>query len=195
MIDSDWYLEMADPSRTAQAFYNDTFLTDQNACTSPRIIIWLGEQRREAKQVFWTSLHELTQNRYELQPVQGVDKLVKNCLLAAAQEGVRLQWEPDCLIYRALVPVLTKELLDFTGHSGFFLEYDCEDILELRDLCSDPRCQTVAYLGEKGILLPLLQLGGKGIDRIVPVGKTLDFDLIWDGYNLYERLTRTIQTE
>lgn len=195
VIDSDWYLEMADPSRTAQAFYNDTFLTDQNACTSPRIIIWLGEQRREAKQVFWTSLHELTQNRYELQPVQGVDKLVKSCLLAAAQEGVCLQWEPDCLIYRASVPVLTKELLDFTGHSGFFLEYECEDILELRDLCSDPRCQTVAYLGEKGLLLPLLQLGGKGIDRIVPVGKTMDFDLIWDGYNLYERLTRTIQTE
>ena len=42
------------------------------------------------------------------------------------------------------------------------------------------------------MFLPLLKTGVRGIDRIVPVGKTMDFDLIWDGYNLYERLTRTI---
>ena len=42
------------------------------------------------------------------------------------------------------------------------------------------------------MLMPLLMSGVKGIDRIVPVGKTMDFDLIWDGNNLYERLTRII---
>ena len=31
-----------------------------------------------------------------------------------------------------------------------------------------------------------------GVDRIVPIGKTMDFDLIWDGYNLYEMMTRRI---
>ena len=25
-----------------------------------------------------------------------------------------------------------------------------------------------------------------GIDRVVPMGQTMDFDFIWDGYNLYE---------
>ena len=90
------------------------------------------------------------------------------------------------------MPSLSKNLLDQTGNSGYFLEYDCENILELRDLCNDLRCQTVAYIGEKKMLIPLFNAGIKGIDRVVPVGKTMDFDLIWDGYNLHERLTRII---
>lgn len=193
VIDSEWYLDKADRRRTAQDFYNDTFLTDQNACTSPRIVIWLGKRRDEAKEAFWGALHELVKDRYEFQPVQGIDKLVESCLLAAGQEGIRVQPRADNLIYIVSVPALSRELLDQTGNSGYFLEYDCEEILELRELCNDSRCQTVAYIGNKELLLPLLNTGVKGIDRVVPVGKTMDFDLIWDGYNLYERLTRAIQ--
>ena len=38
----------------------------------------------------------------------------------------------------------------------------------------------------------LLDAGIKGVDRIVPVGKTMDFDLFWDGYDLYSCLTRVV---
>ena len=193
VIDSEWYLEKADPEQTARDFYNDTFLTDQNACTSPRIVVWLGNRRAEAKERFWTRLHELVRSKYEFQAVQGVDKLVKSSLLAAAFEGVQVQPHADNLIVRTSAASLTRELLEYTGNSGYFLEYDCEDILELRDICGDQRCQTVAYLGRPEMLTPLVRSGIKGIDRVVPVGKTMEFDLIWDGYNLYERLTRTIQ--
>lgn len=193
VIDSGWYLERADRRRTARDFYNDTFLTDQNACTSPRIVVWLGKRRAEAKETFWEALHELARADYELQPVQGVDKLANACLLSAEREGIRVQPRPDNLIFRAAVPALDSALLERTGNSGYFLEYDCEDILELSDLCGDPRCQTLAYGGEAEMLTPLLSAGLKGIDRVVPLGKTMDFDLIWDGYNLYERLTRVIR--
>ena len=33
----------------------------------------------------------------------------------------------------------------------------------------------------------------QGIDRIVPIGKTMDFSLIWDGYDLIETLSRKIE--
>lgn len=193
VIDSAWYLERADRRRTARDFYNDTFLTDQNACTSPKIVVWLGPRKAEAKEAFWASLHELVKDRYGFQPVQGIDKLARSCLLAAEREGVQVLPGPDNLICRAALTSLDREVLDHTGNSGYFLEYDCEDILELKELCGSPRCQTIAYLGEKDLLLPLLKSGIKGVDRVVPVGKTMDFDLIWDGYNLYERLTRTIR--
>lgn len=193
VVDSEWYLEKADRRRTAQDFYNDTFLTDQNACTSPRIVVWLGSRGAEAKAAFWGALHELVKAKYEFQPVRGVDKLVRSCLLAAEREDARALPRPDNLIYRTAVSSLDRGLLDSVGNSGYFLEYDCGDILELRELCADPRCQTVAYLGEKETLRPLLNAGIKGVDRVVPVGKTMDFDLIWDGYNLYERLTRVIR--
>ena len=85
--------------------------------------------------------------------------------------------------------------MDLKDNSGYFFEYDCTDILELKDICNDTRCQTVSYIGDSSRLLPLLKSGVKGIDRIVPMGKTMDFDLIWDGYNLFERLTRNISIQ
>ena len=30
------------------------------------------------------------------------------------------------------------------------------------------------------------------VDRVVPMGHTMDFDLIWDGYNLVNQLTRVV---
>ena len=82
--------------------------------------------------------------------------------------------------------------MDLKDNSGYFFEYDCQDILALRTLCDDSRCQTVAYIGDPDMLLPLLETAPKGIDRVVPVGRTMDFDLVWDGYDLYERMTRAI---
>ena len=87
---------------------------------------------------------------------------------------------------------LTDGLMDLKDNSGYFFEYDCDDILELKVLCDNSRCQTVGYIGDADMLKPLLASGIRGIDRVVPVGKTMDFDLVWDGYDLYGRLTRII---
>ena len=32
----------------------------------------------------------------------------------------------------------------------------------------------------------------RGIDRIVPIGRSLDMDVIWDGYDIMDHLSRTI---
>ena len=42
------------------------------------------------------------------------------------------------------------------------------------------------------MLLPLLKSGIRGVDRVVPMGHTMDFDLTWDGYNLVNQLTRVV---
>ena len=34
-----------------------------------------------------------------------------------------------------------------------------------------------------------------GIDRVVPIGKALDINLIWDGYNVIDSLSRVISLE
>ena len=87
---------------------------------------------------------------------------------------------------------LSSDLMDFKDNSGYFFEYKCKNILELKDICNDLRCQTISYIGEKREFVHLLESGISGVDRIVPIGKTMDFDFIWDGYNLFERLTRII---
>lgn len=227
VIDSDTYMEMDDKDRVAEDFYNDTYLTDQNACTSSRLVAWMGNRREEAKDGFWGRLHELVKKKYLFQPIQGVDKLTGSCLAAVAygaqegekhspggaeygltaanvgrsdisgkvESGVRIEPHTDNLLVRVKVPQILDGLMELRGNSGYFLEYDCGDIMELKGLCSDSRCQTVAYIGDAEMVKPLLTSGIRGIDRVVPVGRTMDFDLIWDGYDLYGRLTRVIAIE
>ncbi len=192
VIDADHYLEQTDRTKAAEDFYNDTFLTDQNACTSPHIVIWSGKRIGEAKAEFWKHLHCLVKERYVIQPIQSVNKLTSACLIAAQMQGCRVIEAQDNLITRIAVPGISQDLMEYRDNSGYFFEYDCADIMELRELCDNKRCQTIAYIGDKDMVLPLIQAGVRGIDRVVPIGKTMDFDLIWDGYNLPALLTRTV---
>lgn len=192
VIDSDSYLEIEDKNRVAEDFYNDTFFFDQNACTSPRVVVWTGTRIDEAKKVFWETEHKLAEMKYTFQSIQGVNKLTSSYLIAVAEPGVKVEGHKDNLIVRVKVPEIKDNLMDYRDNSGYFYEYECKDILEIKDLCNDKRCQTIAYIGDSKAVLPLIETGVKGIDRVVPMGKTMDFDLIWDGYNLPALLTRTI---
>ena len=192
VIDSDLYMAISDKKRIAEDFYNDTFLTDQNACTSPRLVVWTGNRIEEAKEKFWSEEHNLVQKKYKFQSIQGVNKLTWTCLAAVSESGIKVVKHVDNLIVRVSVSQLTDSLMDSRGNSGFFYEYDCEDIRELIPIVDDKRCQTVGYIGDSEIFMPLIKSGVKGIDRIVPVGKTMDFSFVWDGYDLADELTRRV---
>ena len=45
-----------DLEHLARNFYNDTYLVDQNACSSPNLIIWTGSKVENAKKIFWSKL-------------------------------------------------------------------------------------------------------------------------------------------
>ncbi len=193
VIDADRYLCMTEKEkeRIALGFYQDTYLTDQNACTSPRLVVWHGNGVTEAKKEFWARLRGLTAD-YPLTGIQAVDKLAGSYAVAAAVEGAVIEPETDQILTRIQVTKLCRKLLCFQVHSGFFLEYTCEDVMELADLCDDRSVQTVAYVGEPSYFEKLLYSGIHGIDRIVPIGHTMDFELLWDGYDLAERLSRLV---
>lgn len=202
VIDSEEYLRLvkngADPktkAHIASDFYNDTYLSDQNACTSPRVVVWTGSGKEEAKEIFWDNLLSLVREKYAFQPIQSVDKISTEYMAAASGQGKLTQsFTGDNRLVRISVGErLSPKLMNYRGNGGYFYEYDCDDILEIRDFCNDMHCQTIGLLGEKAMVEPLLQSGIRGIDRVVFLGHTMDFDLVWDGYNLVERFTRTIQ--
>jgi hypothetical protein len=198
VIDSDEYLRLAKDEkvavRIASDFYNDTYLSDQNACTSPRVVVWTGNSIETAKREFGDRLHEVAKAKYNFQKIQGVDKLSTLYMAAASDIGkIKSSKNRDNILVRVQVSALTDRLMDYRGNSGYFYEYDCGDIFEIRNFCNNTHCQTVGVLGDKDFLRPLLESGIKGIDRVVSIGHTMDFDFIWDGYNLVERLTRTVE--
>ena len=45
-------------------FYNDTYTVDQNACSSPHLILWTGKFIQEAKKKFWLNLNNLVKEKY-----------------------------------------------------------------------------------------------------------------------------------
>ena len=192
VIDSDKYLSIEDKGRVASDFYNDTYLSDQNACTSPRAVVWTGLRKDEAKSLFWEAIHILALKKYVFQPVQGVDKLTNTYLAGVEYEGLSLIKGDDNVLVRSKVLKLNSELMDYRGNSGSFYEYDCDDIMEIRDFCDDTHCQTIGYIGDSQMFDPLLASGIRGVDRVVHVGHTMDFDLVWDGYDLVGELTRKI---
>lgn len=194
IVDADIYLKL-DPVKVAQDFYNDTYLTDQNACTSPQLVVWRGTAIEQAKSRFWPALHRLLTARYELQPVQAVGKWSAVCKLAD-EVGGKLEPSKDNLITRVKVPGLCSKLMDFKCHSGIFVEFDMREMAEILPMCTI-RCQTIACLGlePKEIADWVFCHAPRGVDRIVPVGRTMDFSLAWDGYDLIRILSRTIAIE
>ena len=192
IVDADHYLKL-DPAKVAQDFFNDTFLTDQNACTAPQLVVWRGKAIEAAKVRFWEALHKIVAGRYLLQPVQAVGKWSAVCRLVEAMEG-RMVAAEDNLITRIKVSTLDPKLMDYKHHSGFFVEYDLKNMEEILPMCTK-RCQTIAYLGLEakeigGVLMPNAP---KGVDRVVPVGRTMDFSVVWDGYDLINTLSRVCE--
>ena len=194
LIDSDIYMELQSKDRVAQDFYNDTYLWDQNACTSPCVVVWIGSRKEEAKEVFWRTLQALVDEKYNYQPIMGADKLMQEFLAATDEKlgAIKLLKYQDNSLFRIKVGKLCPALMEYRGTGGYFYEYDCENALQLRDFCNDTHCQTVGIIGDKSIVKPLVYSGIKGVDRVVEVGHTMDFDLNWDGYNLVDQLTRTV---
>lgn len=180
--------------RLAKDFYNDTYLTDQNACTSPRLIYWVGEgDSREASERFFRAMGAYARQRYELPAVTAVDKLTAACRAAMKLEGAEIIPGPDNWVTRVRVKALCPELYELRSPGGFFLEYAAPTLDALRDFVT-PRVQTLSYLGLSPEELSrfVLENGLTGVDRIVPVGHTMDFSLVWDGYDLIQTLSRKI---
>lgn len=193
VINADAYLNSNEHKKIAEGFFNDTYLTDQNACTSPRLVVWMGERIQEAQSVFWDRLNRLVEAKYDLQPVQSVGKYLAFCRHAAAGHPVHLARGQDNLLVRVKLDKLSGIEMDYIGASGYFLEYVAEDLEEIVPLCSS-RCQTVSYFGfdVESLRMFLMNSRPRGIDRIVPIGKTLDFSLTWDGIDLIRSFSRVI---
>ena len=195
VIDAPAYLATEDKERIAQDFYNDTYLSDQNACTAPHFVVWLGaaEKVTAAQEMFWRTLHALVKDRYTLQGVQAVDKLTQLYRIGAYAAARQVPMA-DNLISRVRVAELTEALAGYKAGSGFFIEYAAQELAELRPLCGRS-CQTLSYYGveRETLLRVVLAMRPAGVDRIVPMGRTMDFTLVWDGVDLIRTMSRAVQ--
>ena len=191
VIEADAYLN-SEPAEIAKGFYTDTYYTDQNACSSPRLVVWLGERVPEARERFWGALEEVVRRDYPMQPIQAVDKYSAVCALGMSRPGVRYV-SKDTLVVRAELDRLTADVMDYKCGGGCFFEYAAKDLEEIVPVLGK-RCQTVAVLGvdRERVRELVFSNGVRGVDRIVPLGETMRLAFIWDGFRMVESMSRYV---
>ena len=97
------------------------------------------------------------------------------------------------LLTRIQVDCLSPILMDYRFNSGFFYEYDAESLTDLLPIATI-KSQTVTYYGlnREEIVKFINEDHPQGVDRFVPLGKSMDFTLVWDGYDLITTLSRIV---
>jgi len=185
--------------KLAEAFYNDTFVLDQNACSSPHMVVWLNgaeDDVERAKQRFWQEVYEVTAAKYDLQPVHAVDKLAALCQAGVELDNIASVHRHGNFVYRVAVDSVSDDMDSLRGRFGFFYEYETADVNSLAHVVNT-KYQTLTYFGvDKADLVAFVVDNGlRGIDRIVPVGQALDMDVRWDGYDVIRSLSRIVDVK
>lgn len=179
-------------------FYNDVFLLDQNACSSPHLILWqgTGPEVKAAQERFWDAMEALLHSKGSSPGIHAVDKYAHLCRTAIQIKGAKVTSKMDNRVFRVALVELPENIAEYRGRYGFFFETIDNDLTQLRRIVNT-RYQTLTCFGvdPQALAQMVVASGLAGIDRIVPVGKALDIGVIWDGYNLIHTMSRIVATQ
>lgn len=192
IINSAVINELSDENviKLASLFFNDTYLVDNNACSSPRKIIWVGNEFEsgKAKSKFWRAINQtLISKKYELNVVAKIDRYLDVLSsVSHAHNSIRVKK------YSEDIWVSDHNDCMAVGRLGRYQERSfptVEEALGALDLDE----QTLTYYGFNIDELKTLILNSNVlVDRVVPVGMALDMGFYWDGIDVLQRLSRKI---
>lgn len=193
VVGAEQYLTL-DKIKVARDFYNEVYTFDQNACTSPKAVVWLGEPDvcKSASRVFWEELVTVCKDKGYAPSISSAVMQFSEVALHAAQNRISKK------SFSNTVPVKVFELKAptstiFQGHPGEGLYYECsiKEIRSLKDFITE-ECQTITTvgLGNHKIVEWIADEGILGVDRVCAVGKASIFSLDWDGKDLFALMTR-----
>ncbi|MDC0253275.1 hypothetical protein OAK75_00155 [Bacteriovoracales bacterium] len=185
-------LELEDRKNLTSRFFSDAYLFDQLACSSPRLAIFVGEENnnKKAKVDFFQLLkNEIIQRKFKISTSLLMKKLT--FLYKKSAQGFIKDIN---FLSNELIVSEVEDLTNFDREnigSGIFYVINLKRINELENIVVK-KDQTLSYFGfTKNEIENLVTcLNGRGIDRIVPIGQALQFDVNWDGMNLLEEFSK-----
>ena len=175
-------------------FYNDTYLVDQNACSSPHLIVWFGKNPNVAKSKFWNQLLKLLEKKYyppEIALIDNLTKFYNDSIINS--KNIISQKRFKNLIYTIQLKKLYQDQDSYRGKWGYFYEFHTLNFNQIKNIINT-KYQTLTYFGleKKYFNKFLLDSNLIGIDRVVPIGRSLDMSFYWDGLDLNKTLTRIV---
>ena len=195
VIDTSYYLSKSDPAKVASRFFDDVYTFDQNACTSPRAIVWLDNDvnLKYAQDLFWSSLEkEIEAKGYTAAQGAGVRKVSK-ASLHAALNLVEID-RNSTLATKSVINLKYASTKIFNNHpgEGIFYQLVVSEIQNLNGLIAE-NCQTLSIVGNirEEIVSWIMGSNLNGIDRICSVGSASNFTIDWDGKDLFSMMTKS----
>ena len=198
IISSSKYLSSKKSSKIelAKKFYNDTFVFDQNACTSPRLVLWEGNKdiNDKSKIIFWNLLKEIVSKKYHNDYSSAVEKYKNFCLDATKNKNFKNFKNFSNLIYVVELKNISEDVYKIFKNFGYFYEHDLKNFKSIKKIFSS-KTQTLSYFGYTSKFLKDFIIKNKinKIDRITKIGDTMKMNFVWDGYNIYNDLTKEIE--
>lgn len=178
-------------------FYNDSFWFDQQACSSPKLICWVGNDSDiiKAKKIFWNGVSKIYDEKFdEFSSTRAVDKMVATYSLAIEKDKVFIDDNP--LIQTVQLNSHNSISRDLHCGAGLFYELTLKKLGELNEFIIK-KDQTIGVYGfdKKTFVNFVSDNLPQGIDRIVSIGKMMDFSYVWDGHDLLREFCREINID
>ncbi|RTE86823.1 MULTISPECIES: acyl-CoA reductase [Gammaproteobacteria] len=174
-------------------FARDNLTFSQQACSSAKWVIWQGNEEHlaEAQNIFWTALlaylsSEKGRSKYKLTESERYQAL--NNAQDMAMAGVVSGQMHAEQVVRVWAKQLREDFSEIHRGAGLFVESHVQQLQELNRYMT-PAHQTMTYWGVEDVH-EWLKDCLVGVDRVVPVGQALNFDVVWDGVDLVTALGR-----
>lgn len=189
-------LDCADEAleRLAGDFYNDAFWFNQQACSSPRTVIWQGDEAAvaAARTRFWRAVsRQIAGRRPDNEPAQVMARVTTAFLVSSVTPHAVVAGAPSDLPTRIEIGDFDAGMRAMHCGNGFFFETRRDTLSDTAEIFSD-RDQTLAVYGysREEIAALLERTPVRAIDRVVRIGSALSFGPVWDGYDFFTYFTR-----
>lgn len=184
----------------AARFCNDAYSFDQMACSSPRLMVWVGSQEAcsLAQKLFWAAINrEIAKRGLEYPEVVGLNKLVASYVAAGSGFVDKVHADITAPVSRIhLAEQAPPSFRQIECGGGLFFEKEIPELHELTVLLNE-KDQTLTYFGFERAELDKFarSVPTRALDRIVPIGSALNFSAAWDGNNLLQCFSREIDLQ
>lgn len=197
LINSEVYSKLNDlkRKRLINNFIKDCFTMDQQGCSSPKAVFWVGKCKKKNKEQFWDEINKdlNKKNNFDLSKTnKKIYQIHKNILSnpniykvnSSNFQTVRLN---------LLKGKKNLNIENFQAGYGTFIEIDIKNVKDIKKYISE-KCQTITQFGfnSDDIKKIIIEENFRGVDRIVKMGMAFEISNIWDGYDIINILSRKI---
>ena len=178
----------------AERLASDIVPFGQKACSSPHLIYWLTDDLEPAKDLVLRFEQLLTRvlakGLSSQDTAAAVHRIHQAFTLAADNLGGNAHFLEGLTTLRAS-SIFDSQRLDV---GGSFLTHRFVTQLSEVTAETNPRTQTISHYGltDQQLHWLAMEAGSRGCDRLMPIGRALEFSPLWDGFDLWNDFCRII---